>query len=221
MEDQGVKKRYREPRTVYSFGFSAGLPAAVHRLVISCGNHAAAYLLSSLGEEYVEWKATGTKGEQAATQLLGRIYQYQGDLVVLLTGKVSENAAVPALESLLSSITCPSVVALDSILLSQYTGSPTSTLLYLSNPQAQKSVPPASILGTGNVLKGFSAAALLVCEVRSIPCIAAIALVPDHVLCSSTCRLFESLALYSPSSQGYLRGIAATERSVYSHNVYS
>lgn len=221
MEDQEPKRRYREPRTIYSFTTSAKLPTVAQTLVISSGNHAAAYLLNTLQDEYIDWKVTGTKGDQVSTQLLGRVYPYQGDLVVILTGKIAENAAVPAIEYLLSNITCGKVVALDSMLISLYIGPQQADLVYLSNPQGRDLVPSASRLSIGNMLKGFSAAALLVSELKGIPGIAAIALVPDHVLTSSTCRFYESFPLYPPSVQGYVRGIAATEQSIYSHNLYS
>lgn len=216
--EESTGKRYREPNTVYSFTTSADLPSSAPLIVVGTGKHAAAYLLNSLPGKYTDWNVTTTKGERITTVHLGKIYTREEKLVVIVTGKVDEYALIPSMQYLFSTVVSQKVLVLDSMLLSDYIGSPSANLVCLSNRQGQ-SLPQVSCqIESGNMLSGVSAAVLLVCEALEIPCSAAIALTPDHVLSSSTCHLFAPTGI-SPSPDGsYIPGISVTEQTL--HNIY-
>lgn len=222
MEDVPAKSRYHEPRTEYSFSLSAPAPAAVATLVFVTGNHAAAFALSHVGGAGTVMKITATKGESKSTSDYATLYQSSDHWVVVLNSKVSGDSAYAAVEFLLSVAHPTTVIALDSLLETDYVGGG-SGVRYLANSLAKNQVPQDALLAPGNVLQGMSAASVLLCEAKRIPAIAIAVLAPDHVLSSSVCQLFQQAALLRPilSSSPYSKGIALVERTIYSHNIYS
>lgn len=221
MEETQSRERYHEPRTVYSFAF-AGTTSVKSTLILASGRHAAAFVLSHVAAAPVTLKVTARQGEHTSTWDCASCYETADHWVAVMGHKPCDDFAYPMVEFLLTTFSPSKVLALDSLLLGDYVGEPGNYVKYLSNPQGLSSVQDP--LAPGNVLRGVSAASVLIGEIRGLPSMAIVILASDHVLSSSTCRLYELAPLLTPivtAKDGYAKGIAAVEREVYSHNIYS
>jgi len=221
MEAPASRERYHEPRTVYTFALSS--PAETKpTLVLASGRHASAFVLSHLVSVPVTLKVTATKADTQSVWDCATLYSTSDHWVVVLALKSCDDFAYHMLEFLFATLSPAKALALDSVLQSDYIGDPGQGVKYLSNPQGKSLVQET--LAPGNVLRGVSAACVLLGEAKNLPCAVVVVLTSDYVLASATCRLFETSPLLASllTAQGsYAKGIAAVERSVYSHNIYS
>lgn len=221
MEGPASRERYHEPRTLYTFALSS--PAETKpTLVLASGRHASAFVLSQVTAAPVTLKVTAAKGEQQSTWDCATLYMTADHWVAVMALKSCDEFAYHMLEFLFATLSPARALALDSILESDYVGEPGKGVKYLSNPQGKALVQET--MAPGNVLRGVGAACVLLGEVKNLPCAVVLILTSDHVLSSSTCRLYETSPLLSTlvtSPGSYTKGISAVERSVYSHNIYS
>ena len=222
MEGQQTEGRYREPKTVYSFSVGAQALTQCGTLVLVSGRHASAFALTHVTGPAVQWRVTATKGESKTTSDYAEIYPHSDHWVAVLTSKASEEMAYAAITFALESFHPGKVLTVASILEGEYIGQGTG-VRYLANSMARGIVPEDALLEPGNVLRGVAAASVLQGEVKGVPAASVSVIVPDHVLSSSICKLFEQAPLLRPllTSGQYSKGIATVENRVYSHNIYS
>lgn len=221
MEAPASRERYHEPRTVYTFTLSSPVETKP-TLVLASGRHASAFVLSHITTVPVTLKVTATKADHQSVWDCATLYSAADHWVAVLALKSCDDFAYHMLEFLFTTLSPTKALALDSVLQTDYIGDPGNGVKYLSNPQGKSLVQET--IAPGNVLRGVSAACVLLGETKNLPCVVVAVLTSDHVLSSSTCRLFENSPLLTPlitAGGSYEKGISAVERSVYSHNIYS